>query len=132
MTDGGVVFLDNEKWVYDARDQRFEKGDGSGIRLEMGDIQRRGYHLAHLEIALIRGYPYYHDVRLREFRRVGEPSFSLGYDQFDLLPEQNRVLKFPTGERFRNVMRKEAEYWRRRREASDSKARRHADKERNR
>ena len=115
MAHVDLVYLDNEKWLFDARDKGFSKFDGSKTKLGVGDVERLGLHFAHLEIALIKGNPYYNDTRLREFRRVGEPAFVIAYDQFDLLPEKDQRLTFPTGEAFKKVMAKEMAYWKRRR-----------------
>lgn len=56
------------------------------------------------------------DDRLREFRRVGEPSFVLDYDQFDPLPDEDQRVTIPRGDAFRKVMAKEQGYWKRVRE----------------
>lgn len=110
-----LVYLDNEKWLFDGTDRDFCKFDGTKTRLAAGEVERSGLHFAHLEIAVIKGYPYYNDTRLREFRRVGEPAFVITYDQFDLLDEKDQQLTFPIGETFKKVMAKETAYWKRRR-----------------
>lgn len=110
------VYLNNEPWIYDDDNKVFWKvGDASlGVPFEL--VEREGRHIASLLIVAIKGYPYYQDERLREFRRVGEPSFVLTYEQFNLLPEKDRRLTVPTGDAFRQVMKKEAAYWKRRRQ----------------
>ena len=94
------VYLDNEPWVYDPETKVFSRLEDRNTRVGVADVERQGMHVASLLIVAIRGYPYYHDERLREFRRVGEPTIILTYDQYDLLPEDGQRLSVPQGEAF--------------------------------
>lgn len=110
------VFLDNVPWLADDGAAVFRSEHNLVETVPFDDLSRNGLHLASLRITVIKGYPYYHDERLKEFRRVGEPSFVLDYEQFDLLPEEDQHITVPCGEEFRKVMAKEKAYWKRRRD----------------
>lgn len=107
-------YLDNELWHCDSQAQQFIHPDDSKSILSFALVENVGVHVANLKIVTIKGYPYYHDERLKEFRRVGRPTCILSYDQFDLIPEKDRTLTIPRGEEFRRVMAKEKGYWERR------------------
>ncbi|HEX2842059.1 hypothetical protein [Hyphomicrobium sp.] len=109
------AYLDNDLYLADAQDGVFVDPEKQAQVMTAEEAARIGKHVSNLRIVVIKGYPYYDDERLKEFRRVGEPSFVLTYDQFDLLPERDQRLTIPRGEEFRKVMEKEASYWQRRR-----------------
>lgn len=110
------VYLDNAPWLADDGEAVFRSERDLDETVPFDDVARKGLHLASLRITVIKGYPYYHDERLKEFRRVGEPSFVLDYEQFDLLPEEDQRIAIPRGEEFTKVMAKEKAYWKRRRD----------------
>lgn len=107
------IYLDNVPWLADDGESLFRSEHDPDETLPFEDVQRRGIHLASLRIVVIKGYPYYDDERLKQFRRVGEPTFILEYDQFDLLPEEDQQVTIPRGDEFRKVMAKEKAYWNR-------------------
>ena len=104
------VYLDNEPCLFDAERQVFLSVNFQ-VLLTMDEAALKGKHVANLEVVVIKGYPCYHDERLKEFRRVGEPTFVLDYEQFDLLPEEDRKVFIPRGDAFKKVMAKERRYW---------------------
>ncbi len=89
------VYLDNVPWLADDGNCMFLNERDASEAIPFDDVSKRGFHLASLRIVVIKGYPYYDDERLKEFRRVGEPSFVLSYDQFDLLSEALQRLTLP-------------------------------------
>jgi hypothetical protein len=113
-------YLNNELWVCDEENKVFYKPANKETKVSFEQVEREGRHLASLQITVIKGYPYYHDERLREFRRVGAPHVVLTYDQFDLLPEKDQKLSVPTGDAFMKVMAKEKAYWNRRQQDADA------------
>jgi hypothetical protein len=114
------VYLDNDPWLADEENRVFRDERDTPETIPFEDGPKRGFHYSSLRIVVIKGYPYYDDERLKQFRRVGEPSFVLTYDQFDLLPEGDRRLTIPRGEAFKKVMAKEKAYWKRRRHDAEA------------
>lgn len=110
-----ACYLDNELWHCDSVEEVFlgATPENTGKTLTFAEASSGGVHVSSFSIVLIKGYPYYHEERLREFRRVGNGAFVLGYEQFDLLPEKDRELVIPEGPAFRAAMAKEKAYWRR-------------------
>lgn len=106
------TYLDNEPCLFDAERRVFLSADFK-VLLTAGEAALQGKHVANLRIVVIKGYPCYHDERLKEFRRVGEPTFVLDYDQFDLLPQEDQKITIPRGESFKKVMAKEKAHWKR-------------------
>ncbi|WP_156827199.1 hypothetical protein [Hyphomicrobium zavarzinii] len=116
-------YLNNEPWLTDDAMKVFQHEMERSKRLRAEELSVRGVHLASLKVVLIKGYPYYHDERLKEFRRVGGPHMVLTYQQFELLDEKDQRLIIPTGDAFKKAMAKERAFWRREKE-------RHADSDR--
>lgn len=117
------VYLDNEAWICDPDAKTFTGLVDRGRTLTFAEAEAKGLHLATLLIVTVKGYPYYYDERLKEMRRVGEPSFVLTFDQYDLIPERNRKMTVPTGEAFKRVMAKEKAFWQRSRSRESEMAR---------
>ena len=123
-----ACYLDNELWHCDSVGEVFHgaTSQNTGVTQTFEEVAGKGAHVSSFQIVLIKGYPYYHEERLRELRRVGNGAFILSYEQFDLLPEKDRKLGIPEGAALKAALVKEKAYWlrkERRAEADDDSER---------
>lgn len=105
------VYLNNEPFLHDEDAKLFTHEMDRTRTLTEEDLERGGgIHLASLRVVSVKGIAWYLDERLRELRRVAEPTTVLTYDQFDLLPERDQALSIPKGAAFKRAMKKEKAY----------------------
>lgn len=77
MNELSRCYLDNELWHCDSQVQQFIHPDDSKNIISFAVVENIGAHVANLKIVTIKGYPYYHDERLKGSAALGaRPAFS--------------------------------------------------------
>jgi len=95
------AYVDNEQHLYDPEKQEFTR-EGKTVDLE--EARKKGMHVSSLLAVKLVGRLFYMDERLREFRRIGDPSERKTYDDYDELVDRGITLEIPSREEFRKLM----------------------------
>lgn len=103
------AYVDNEQYLYDPEKQEFTR-EGRSVDLE--EARKNGMHVSSLLAVKLVGRLFYMDERLREFRRIGDPSERKTYDDYDELVDRGISLEIPSREEFRKLMVVERELMR--------------------